>query len=333
MAVDMSHSAIRWAFAQRAISPGARAVLSRLADHHNGETGRCDPSILTLMDDTGYGKDAVQDHLAALEAAGLIVRVKAIGARSSYRLMFAVVLKAAPNDHAEKPPTNHAEKPPTHPSNHAEKPRTPQAEKPRTTTRILPPNHADFPPKPRGNSASKQEEPGKEPGTEPGKTFGAFEGGPPGLFDAPADPPPIVADNVIAIRPGVAVTTQAAPPPAPIALVAQDPPSFEAFWLLYPRKTAKGKAREAWAKAMKGHTASAIIEALRTRLPHFSDEPRFVPHPATWLNQERWNDDIGSLQRVKDSRPISAAEESAYAMGLTPDDLANFLNPERRTKP
>ena len=107
----------------------------------------------------------------------------------------------------------------------------------------------------------------------------------------------------------------------------------EAFWLLYPRKTAKGKAREAWAKAMKGHTASAIIEALRTRLPHFSDEPRFVPHPATWLNQERWNDDIGSLQRVKDSRPISAAEESAYAMGLTPDDLANFLNPERRTKP
>lgn len=71
-------------------------------------------------------------------------------------------------------------------------------------------------------------------------------------------------------------------------------PAFTEFWAAYPRKTAKGAARDAWAKALK---AGADPQTMITAAARFSDSPHrkpdFTPHPATWLNQERWEDDPG----------------------------------------
>lgn len=68
-------------------------------------------------------------------------------------------------------------------------------------------------------------------------------------------------------------------------------PDFVAFWDAYPRKTDKGHARKAWAKAVRAGTDPARITA---GAKAYREDPtrstQFTAHPATWLNGERWND-------------------------------------------
>lgn len=65
--------------------------------------------------------------------------------------------------------------------------------------------------------------------------------------------------------------------------------AFEIFWEKYPRKIAKPKARQAWTKALKAAEGPGPIMQGLARF-QFSPDPQFIPHPATWLNQERWID-------------------------------------------
>lgn len=72
---------------------------------------------------------------------------------------------------------------------------------------------------------------------------------------------------------------------------------FSDFWSRYPRRTQKATALRSWNK-LKPHDR---IEAL-ARLPEHvawweqsRTEPQFVPHPATWLNQRRWEDQLPDL--------------------------------------
>ena len=67
---------------------------------------------------------------------------------------------------------------------------------------------------------------------------------------------------------------------------------FDAFWTQYPRKIGKDAARRAYAKAMKKTTAEKIaagVEHLRIQVA--GKDQQFTPHPATWLNAGRWDDE------------------------------------------
>lgn len=67
--------------------------------------------------------------------------------------------------------------------------------------------------------------------------------------------------------------------------------AFEEFWTAYPRKTSKGKAREAWASALEaGATAEQMIDGAR-RYAGSKPDPQYTKHPTTWLNQECWHDE------------------------------------------
>ncbi|WHZ35741.1 helix-turn-helix domain-containing protein [Sagittula sp. MA-2] len=68
---------------------------------------------------------------------------------------------------------------------------------------------------------------------------------------------------------------------------------FEEFWRECPRKVGKGNARPAFKRALKKASAGQIIEGMK-RFARVSagTEPRYVAHPATWLNGERWDDDL-----------------------------------------
>ncbi len=72
-----------------------------------------------------------------------------------------------------------------------------------------------------------------------------------------------------------------------------DPDRFQEFWRAYPRRTAKGDARKAWAKALKnGADPGLMIGAAKqfaVRSRH--TEARYIPYPATWLNREQWDDE------------------------------------------
>lgn len=67
---------------------------------------------------------------------------------------------------------------------------------------------------------------------------------------------------------------------------------FASFWALYPRKTGKGSARKAYDKAVSRSSAITLIEGAR-RLANDPNLPpmQFIPHPATWLNDDRWEDE------------------------------------------
>jgi hypothetical protein len=73
---------------------------------------------------------------------------------------------------------------------------------------------------------------------------------------------------------------------------------FELFWSAYPRRVSKAKARDAFAKARKKTTIDAMLTALEWQREQESWQQRdadgvlrYVPHPASWLNGERWDDE------------------------------------------
>jgi hypothetical protein len=68
----MSHYMTALAMKQKGLKPAAKIVLYWLADHHNGETGRCFPSLARLAEVCEMSKRSVQDQIAALQEAGLI---------------------------------------------------------------------------------------------------------------------------------------------------------------------------------------------------------------------------------------------------------------------
>ena len=67
---------------------------------------------------------------------------------------------------------------------------------------------------------------------------------------------------------------------------------FLRFWMEYPRKVGKGAAWKSWQQLCPD--AGAVLTALtwqRLRPEWTKDGGAFVPHPATWLNQRRWEDE------------------------------------------
>lgn len=72
-------------------------------------------------------------------------------------------------------------------------------------------------------------------------------------------------------------------------LSAQDDPMFEMFWDAFDFKIAKGTARTAFRKACKKEYAHNIIMAAKQYAASRDPKKRdYWPHPATWLNGERW---------------------------------------------
>lgn len=74
------------AFKTISASPTQRLVAYMLADSHNGETGRCDPSIARLMVVTSLSNRAVIDAILALEKSGHLTVSRVFGTRSKYEL-------------------------------------------------------------------------------------------------------------------------------------------------------------------------------------------------------------------------------------------------------
>lgn len=68
--------------------------------------------------------------------------------------------------------------------------------------------------------------------------------------------------------------------------------SFDTFWKQYPRKIAKDNARKAWLKIKPDEDlVQKILTAVKTHKT-FKVEEQFIPHAASWLNQNRWEDEV-----------------------------------------
>lgn len=99
---------------------------------------------------------------------------------------------------------------------------------------------------------------------------------------------------------------------------APDPQTerFEKFWKAYPKKAGKQKARSAWKRCK---VTAALFEQIMHALAAAKqtdqwqrNNGQYIPYPATWLNQGRWEDDVGTYDRA-------SGDGSKY------DDVARML--------
>ena len=75
---------------------------------------------------------------------------------------------------------------------------------------------------------------------------------------------------------------------------------FDTFWKHYPRKVAKPNALKAWLKIQPDDALTKQIIAAVNAQGLCNKEIQFVPHPASWLNANRWEDEVKSTSAMPD---------------------------------
>lgn len=98
---------------------------------------------------------------------------------------------------------------------------------------------------------------------------------------------------------------------------------FEKFWSVYPRHEGKQDARKAFDKlkvddALLETMVSAILKQKQSEQ---WSEPRYIPHPSTWLNGHRWEDEptkaVGSKPKLLRSQDYHQRQYNGSDMEKT----------------
>jgi hypothetical protein len=77
---------------------------------------------------------------------------------------------------------------------------------------------------------------------------------------------------------------------------------FETWWSEYPRKIAKGTASRAWKGAISKASFDVLLDSVKAFAIKCSlVEQQYIPHAATWLNGERWNDEPEPVRHDPDA--------------------------------
>lgn len=79
--------------------------------------------------------------------------------------------------------------------------------------------------------------------------------------------------------------------------------SFDVFWKLYPKKVAKEKCKSKFMKLSDADLES-IKRTLKTFIAYKPFEDYTHPHPMTYLNQKRWNDELAPKEKEKTKQEI-----------------------------
>lgn len=78
---------------------------------------------------------------------------------------------------------------------------------------------------------------------------------------------------------------------------------FDKFWQAYPKKVSKKEAQKSWKKINPSlelfEKILKALEMVKQTEQWEKDNGKFIPYPATWLNQERWTDEIKMMQDIK----------------------------------
>jgi len=108
---------------------------------------------------------------------------------------------------------------------------------------------------------------------------------------------------------------------------------FDEFWAAYPKKMAKGDARKAFGQTQAIRPPMRyLIEAVQKHCKQeawMKDDGKFIPHPATWLRQERWEDQIevvlpGVVAGKSWHETAKGIEIKGRELGIEPDAYEHF---------
>lgn len=108
------------------------------------------------------------------------------------------------------------------------------------------------------------------------------------------------------------------------------PDGFAEFYAAYPNHVARGAAEKAYRAASKKIDHQTLMEAVRRFAEQCKGkEKRFIAHPATWLNAERWADESEAQpiaeQPVKSPQAFTVQDwelriRNALRGGVWPDE-------------
>lgn len=87
--------------------------------------------------------------------------------------------------------------------------------------------------------------------------------------------------------------------------------TFDRFWSAYPRKVAKQKCFEIWKRRKLGKKIDEILEGLERykRSEQWTkDGGQFIPNPSTFLNQNRWEDEVQPSHRGRHPAPSDRSQ-------------------------
>lgn len=105
---------------------------------------------------------------------------------------------------------------------------------------------------------------------------------------------------------------------------------FPKFWKLYPNKKGKAAAEKAWKKLkVTDDLFTLIVQGLAKQCASqawVKDNGQFIPHPATWLNGKRWEDEVkpaSNVHHFPQSRHTGFADRD-YTAGLIPREDGTY---------
>lgn len=100
---------------------------------------------------------------------------------------------------------------------------------------------------------------------------------------------------------------------------------FDVWWKLYPRKQDKKKARDAWIKHDCEKDAESLIEALKNQIANdaqYSGDRQFIPLPSSYINKEKFNDEIVVRSGSESRETAAQAAERELTEWAQSDDGA-----------
>lgn len=83
-----------------------------------------------------------------------------------------------------------------------------------------------------------------------------------------------------------------------ITPIAPKGADFDLFWQAYPKKVGKDAARKAFGRVkVPVESLLTAIEQQKCGRQWQEDDGKYIPNPATWLNQGRWQDEVQVVQK------------------------------------
>lgn len=74
---------------------------------------------------------------------------------------------------------------------------------------------------------------------------------------------------------------------------------FKDFWAAYPRKVGRVAAKREWDRIRPtAEVVKQMADALEWQREQW-DDPKFIPHPRTWLHNQRWEDERPEPREAK----------------------------------
>jgi len=82
---------------------------------------------------------------------------------------------------------------------------------------------------------------------------------------------------------------------------------FPEFWAIYPKKVARKTCEGIWKRRKLDALADEILPKLAEQVARDAQwRDGFVPNPQTYLNQDRWEDEIGTPRKANGDKPAAA---------------------------